>query len=209
MGVASPRGTAAARSPDVREGTVQRFTAGQEGREQVVRFVLDTGDRLVAVEMRGDELRGIISDGDRVSVTPTGGDDGTLRPRELANLTTNAHVEMWQAPFRLRAARFVGVSVATATVSAVVSALVGLTFAAVFATKAAPPGKPGPAPPNRVGGSAGNFDYVALIAALAAGAVLVLIYFWLASRRRRPIRAAVIAGLALGAVAVGLVLALV
>jgi hypothetical protein len=184
---------------------VRRLTAGQEGRERVLRFVLETdADGPVAVEMRGDELRGILCDGDHVSIPASEVAGGTLWPRALANLSTGATVEMWQAPLRLRLVRFVGVAVATAAVSATVSAFVGLGLHEMWSSSGSqdvrPPG------PGRVR-SHESFDYAPLIVAVVIAAILILVYLWLGRRQGRSVRSAVLAGLAVGVI-VGLVFAL-
>jgi hypothetical protein len=99
--------------------------------------------------MRGDELRGVIDEGNRVAVAleTAGGrrDDPTLRPREIRNLTTGGVVEMWRAHVLRRALRALPISaVLTAAVSAAVGAAVGAGFASALGDE----GGQGVAPPT-------------------------------------------------------------
>jgi hypothetical protein len=72
----------------------------------VLRFVVELGDgRRYPVEMRGDEIRGLVADGHRVAVDLSALERGTVRTTHVRNLTTAADVETWSPPPWKRAAR--------------------------------------------------------------------------------------------------------
>jgi hypothetical protein len=169
------------------EGTVRNLRNTQEGTERVLRCVLVTDDeRAFAVEMRGHELRGVINEGDRVNVqldVAGRGEDRTLRPRELTNVTTGGLVQLRPLPLLRRAVRPFS-SVLTAAVSAVVGALVA---AVIAATGWSASRRQGDAPFEQDGGSD-----VVLFAALAV-VVLVGLAAALLLRRRSGMRPALAA----------------
>jgi hypothetical protein len=146
---------ASASEPHQREGTVRRLALADEGRSRVLRFVLETDSgELLAVEMRGDELRGVLGEGDRVRLPgAAAGADGTSRPRSLANLTTGARVEMRRTHRALRSARALGAQVVAAAVGAIVSASIALGFSLFSAAEDPGSSRPGvnplPPPPPR------------------------------------------------------------
>jgi hypothetical protein len=116
---------------DLVEGVVERLRDESEGEHRrVVRFVLRTADgRLHAVEMRGEQLDGVLNDGDSVSVgDATRAADGTLRPRTVRNASTGSLVAMSTRPFHRRLLGLGLSDIWKATVSAVVGAAVGLAF---------------------------------------------------------------------------------
>jgi hypothetical protein len=72
----------------------------------VLRFVVELSDgRRYPVEMRGDEIRGLVANGHRVAVDLSALDRGTVRPPRVRNLTTAADVETWSPPPWRRGAR--------------------------------------------------------------------------------------------------------
>jgi hypothetical protein len=72
----------------------------------VLRFVVELSDgRRYPVEMRGDEIRGLVANGHRVAVDLSALDRGTVRPALVRNLTTAADVETWSPPPWRRAGR--------------------------------------------------------------------------------------------------------
>jgi hypothetical protein len=72
----------------------------------VLRFVVELGDgRRYPVEMRGDEIRGLVADGHRVAVDLSALERGTVRTTHVRNLTTAADVETWSPPPWRRATR--------------------------------------------------------------------------------------------------------
>jgi hypothetical protein len=100
--------------------------------------------------MRGDELRGVLGEGDRVRLPgAAAGADGTSRPRSLANLTTGARVEMRRTHRVLRSARALGAQVVAAAVGAIVSASIALGFSLFSAAEDPGSSRPGvnPLPP--------------------------------------------------------------
>jgi hypothetical protein len=121
--------------------------------------------------MRGDELRGVIDEGDRVAVAleTAGGrrDDPTLPPREIRNLTTGGVVEMWRAHVLRRALRALPVSaVLTAAVSAAVGAAVGAGLAGALGDEGGGQGVAPPTPDQE--------DDTLVIAGLVAAGLLAL-----------------------------------
>jgi hypothetical protein len=190
---------------------VRNLRESPEGKGRVLRCVLSTVDgRAYPVEMRGDELRGVIDEGDRVAVAleAVSGrrDDPTLRPREIRNLTTGGVVEMWRADLLHRALRALPISaVLTAAVSAAVGAAVGAGLAGALGDE----GGQGIAPPPQDQG-----DDTLVIAGLVAAGLLALGAAAIAlvrvtSRRWIGRRALLVAGgflvgFALVAIAVGL-----
>jgi len=116
------------------EGVVERLRDEVEGEHRrVVRFVVRTGNgRLHAVEMRGEQLDGVLNDGDSVAVGEASRTaDGTLRPRTVRNASTGSLVAMSTRPFH-RQLLSVGLSdIWKATASALAGAAVGLAFTAL------------------------------------------------------------------------------
>jgi hypothetical protein len=122
-------------------GQVQR---DQEGSKRVLRFVLTKPDGTrIAVEMRGDEIRVVLNDGDLV-VLHTGpavlAADGVYRPQRLRNESTGSVVVAWQPPLLRRA---VQPAVITLT-SAIISTGVTLLMTALLTGEGAPENKSRP-----------------------------------------------------------------
>jgi hypothetical protein len=123
------------------EGTVSRLRLESEGENEVVlRFVLgaDSG-RAFPVEMQGERLRGVLNEGDRVSVPSAElgarAADATLRPRAITNLTTGGAVEMWRPGLLRRAARAAGLrELRNAAISASVGGVIALVSSQLFAS---------------------------------------------------------------------------
>ena len=80
------------------EGTVRSLRSDHEGRNVVLRFVLESGqgDRL-PVEMRGSRILGVLEVGDSVWFNLEGRDlrdaDGVASPRYAENLSTDSVVQ--------------------------------------------------------------------------------------------------------------------
>jgi hypothetical protein len=193
------------------EGSIQRLRDDVEGeRRRVVRFVLGRADgSVVAVEMRGEQLRGVVNEGDAVAVSQASVTlDGVFRPSELWNQTTSSRVEMWSPSRTRRVVRAIGFAdIWKAAVAAGVGAVAGL----VSTLARDEPGgtvNPGPGPPQREP-EAGYPPPVLVIVAIALAATVVIV---LASRRSSRVRSAarrwapVLAGLMVG-LAVALILA--
>jgi hypothetical protein len=206
--VSSPASAAADGSQAVLDGTVERLASTEEADQRVLRFLLHTDSGFVPVEMRGDELRGVVSDGDHVQFAGSRASDGTAHPRTLTNLTTGAQVELWTAPRGLRVARFVGTSAVTAGLGAVVSGLIGVAIGAVFSSRSSGSQSPPPGPPPSDGSSGWSGTSIGLLCFLI-GLLLIVAYLIRARRRRRTIRVAVVVGLAIGAIVSGVTVALV
>jgi hypothetical protein len=155
-----------------------------EGSRSVLRFVLRVDDdRIVPVEMRGDEVRGVLTEGDRVAI------DGfrpgeTLRPTSIDDLTTASPVEVW-APTGIGRLLAHG-ELRTAALSAVVTSGIGLAVGWFQSepSSGAGPGPIAPTPPPDEGGP-GAWPFVAGGAAtlvFLVGLTVVLRRL----RRRRP-----------------------
>jgi len=182
------------------DGIATRVQRVSEGGAAVLRFLVTAEDgSSAAVEMRGDEIRGLLGDADLVRFTAPARPpaDGIHRPLAVENLTTGSLITAWR-PSRLQRA---GKPLLTMLLSAVVSSLVTLIFAALTQTGGgAPSVEPGPGERDTGGGAAAVVSVVV--------AVLGVIWFLTFGRRRRrrgkPLWP-VVAGLLIGA---GLVLAL-
>lgn len=139
-----PQAPSAVARPEHVEGVARRVRIDDEAGGCVLRFVVETDEgSLVPVEMRGREVLGVLDDGDRVAFDRGSPSTGTARPQRVANLSTNAEVEV-SVPGRLR--RWSGVvglrDVRTALISALVTATVG-ALTNVFESNAPPSAGPG------------------------------------------------------------------
>ena len=142
------------------EGTATAVRVDVEGSRSVLRFVLRVDDdRIVPVEMRGDEVRGVLTEGDRVAI------DGfrpgeTLRPTSIDDLTTASPVEVW-APTGIGRLLAHG-ELRTAALSAVVTSGIGLAVGWLQSepSSGAGPGPIAPTPPPDEGGP-GAWPFVA------------------------------------------------
>jgi len=185
------------------EGTVTDLQVEQAPSKVVVRFLLGLDDGTpLPVEMRGEELRGILSNGHRVAVpSPSSGgtsDDATLHATRIKNLTTGGIVELWRAGLARRSTR----ALAPGEVrSAVISAAVGGSIAVAFSALHSGGGRSSGTSSTPTG--SGGFDWELLIAVLVGAlAVLALFlwYFW--ARKRRGGRA--LLGFSVGLLAFGI-----
>lgn len=180
---------------------VERLRVEAEGEHRrVVRFVLRTADeRLHAVEMRGEQLNGVLNDGDTVTVSEASrAPDGTLRPRTVRNASTGSIVGMSMPPFHRRLLKAVGLSdIWKAAVSAVVGAAVGLAFT-VFESQPSQGAVPGEPTPDDA--------WPELLIPIG---LLLMVLALVAIRRRRSGRwSPVLVGLALGLAAAAALIAL-
>jgi hypothetical protein len=196
------------------EGVVSSVSVGFESNTQVLRFVVQPDDgNAVPVEMRGEQLRGVLTDGHRVAIEVSGSGhpqrDPTLHPTELRNRTTNALVVMWRPGRIKRSLRWLGPS---QVVPAVVAALVGAAVAAGWGTLVktqssetpSPHSSPCPttgcpAPPLTLSGST---TPAGLIIAVVVGALVTALVF-LRVRHRRRVRA-ILLGVGIGFTTVGM-----
>lgn len=185
------------------EGTVRRLTSTDEGGHRVVRFVLETEARSLPVEMRGDELRGVLGEGDQVRLADAPVRNGTVLATHVDNVTTGARVEMWRPSSRVRMARL-GLALAKTAATAVVTGLVGVLIGAIFvARKSGAQGPHGGEP----GTSDGDVVAFAVIFGLSLAVALAALYLWHRSRgRKAPV--ALLIGAAIGAVAAALLVTL-
>lgn len=172
------------------EGVARRVRTDNEGGGCVLRFVVETEDAgLVPVEMRGREVLGVLDDGDRVSFD-RGSSSGTARPQRVANLSTNAEVEV-SVPGRLgRWSGAVGLrDVRTALISALVTATVGALTNA-FESNNTPSATPAP-------GKESHPSHA--VWWVVAGAIAIsLVGLALVVRRRRPALARSILAVTIG-----------
>src|SRR5881397_3091601 len=110
------------------EGTVGALKIEEEGGSRVLRFLVQPDEGApVPIEMRGEQLRGVLIEGHRVDIRFAGRSldrgDATLRPRELRNLTTNGVVCMWRPGWLRSAVRMMSPGeFRSAAISAVVGA---------------------------------------------------------------------------------------
>jgi hypothetical protein len=112
------------------QGLVTQVREGAEGSRSVLRFVLVAADASRhPVEIRGDQIRGFVNDGDVVRVeslpwvVPP---DGVLRPQRLHNLTTASRVEAKQRTLPLRVLSSLPALIGSAFVGAAVTALINV-----------------------------------------------------------------------------------
>jgi hypothetical protein len=120
------------------EGVVEELRVDHERRGLVVRFLVRAngdgeragGDALTPVEMRGEQLLGVLVDGHRVSLAAAArGSDGTARPVEIWNLTTNAAVGVSRPRLTRRLVRGLApAEIRTALISALVGAGISIAF---------------------------------------------------------------------------------
>jgi hypothetical protein len=107
------------------EGVVNRVTRTLENGKSVLRFVLsEDGGRRAVVELKGNEIRGLLEDGDRVSFASGRTEqEGVLRPSAVMNSSTGTRVEAWDAPLLQRAFRPLMMTSGTAAISTVATVL--------------------------------------------------------------------------------------
>lgn len=137
-------------------GTASFVRREQEGSRYVLRFVLARSDGTrAAVEMRGDEIQGVLNDGDFVFLEAMRAiaTDGVHRPDRLRNESTGSAVVAWQRSRLQRAFK----PVATTLTSAVISTGVTLFMTAQLSgdDSREPPrhvsDEPAPPPDNNYG----------------------------------------------------------
>ncbi len=164
------------------EGTVRSVRSDQEGRDVVLRFVLESGegDRL-PVEMRGHRIRGVLEVSDQVRFSVEGRDlrdaDGVARPKRVENLSTDSVV---QTPGSSQIKRLL--ELVTGFVASVLAGVVSSSLLtslrpspAVTSLQAAPYGA---AP----GGS--SIDQAVLISVLVGLVVMVVVFYLIYLRPR-------------------------
>jgi hypothetical protein len=81
------------------EGTVRSLRSDLEGRDVVLRFVLESSQGVrLPVEMRGNRIWGVLEAGDSVRFNMEGRDlrdvDGVARPKRVENLSTDSVVQV-------------------------------------------------------------------------------------------------------------------
>ena len=163
-------------------GTVGLLQQTVEGDETVLRFRLRTPEgTVVAVELRGHAIQGGLEQGDEVSFSTSGdsvlGDDGTARPRVVANETTGATIEVRRRGAGRKAARRIGdaaVSTAFGIGGAFFSALLIQSDSGAVDAVA--------------GGAPGTYSEPNGLAALLIGLVVAVGVFALLGWRRRGSR---------------------
>jgi hypothetical protein len=137
-------------------GKVSGYALTSEDDEQVLRFRVTTSEtgkieaptKVLAVEMRGTKIYGILDDGDEVAlVRPLGNMNGdqTLRPLVLRNLTTGGELRVWRPALRRRALR-AGLGSVKEAWKALIGALVGGAVLFIFRGGAASTPGPGNKP---------------------------------------------------------------
>ena len=79
------------------QGVAHNVRIEQEGRNVILRFVLEAGADRIPVEMRGVRVLGVLDNGDQVTLTFRGGArgrDGVARPVRITNLSTHSVVRV-------------------------------------------------------------------------------------------------------------------
>lgn len=113
-------------------GIVQHLRIEQEGKDLVLRFVLQSEEEShVAVEMRGMEIRGVLNDDDHVSlVLPSAStvSDNVARPIQIHNLKTRSVIYMWRPSRFQRVLSYVGSIVGPAIIATVATTTVSALF---------------------------------------------------------------------------------
>jgi hypothetical protein len=197
---ARPKPSAAER-PGPIEGVVEELHVDHERRGLVVRFLVrENGDAehpvspLTPVEMRGEELLGVLVDGHHVSLTAAArGSDGTARPVEIWNLTTNAAVGMSRPRLARRLVRTLApAEIRTALISALVGAGISIAFSSGGDNPSAVP------PPAEPGDSDNSTVADWLIAGGIVLAALALVRLIARADRRRGWVASALVGLVAG-----------
>jgi hypothetical protein len=191
------------------KGVVSRVRRDQEGAASVLRFVITAEDgRPAAVEMRGQEIRGVLDDGDLVVLRPESQGppaDGVHRPRAVENRTTGSAVTAWRPSLPQRAAK----PLLAALVSAAISSGVTFCFGLLLTSEEAA------SPTAGVDGSEGTdwFPFAlpgSIAGIMATSAFLWFVWFalfgWRRQRRGRriwPVAPGLVLGVAIGFWAVG------
>lgn len=140
----------------------------------MLRFVVESSNDRIPVEMRGNKVKGVLEVGNEVVIKGRGrrDRDGVIRPREIMNKTTNSLVSVRRKNLLVR---FVGFSfsVAVSVVSGVISAII----AGRFATRTMPVSYPGPGAPSS------RESLLPIVIGAVAG-LLVFYFVYLRPRRR-------------------------
>ena len=186
------------------EGIASRVRRDQEGSTTVLRFIVTAEDGTrAAVEMRGEKIRGLLDEGDRVVLVlesygrPAG---GVHSPLSVENRTTGSVVTAWRASLPKRATKPLLTTLGTAVISSAVTFCFGLVTGG-----GSDPGRPVTGGGNGAvdGESTDWFPFAfpgAILGILAISALLWVVWFGIFSRRRRRL------GRPIWSVAPGLVL---
>ena len=106
-------------------GVAYQVSKETEGSSIVWRFRFDCGDgSVIPIELRGDDVRGNLTSGDRIeiSVNEKDVDDTAIRLKRIANLTTGYNVQVWDKSAIKRIAGFISDNIVTAAIAALVTA---------------------------------------------------------------------------------------
>ena len=164
------------------EGTVRSLRSDPEGRDVVLRFVLESenSDRL-PVEMRGHRIRGVLEVDDRVRFSVEGRDlrdaDGVARPRCMENLSTDSVV---QAPGSSQLKKML--ELVTGFVASVLAGVVSSSLLTSLRSSPQVPALqalPRTEPPRGTG-----IDQAVWISVLVGLAVMVLVFYLIYLRPR-------------------------
>ena len=82
------------------QGVAMQTSTQREGQSVVLRFLIETADGTrIPVEMRGREIRGMVSSGDRIEIDGRRitDRDGVARPTRIRNVTTRSLVRIRQS----------------------------------------------------------------------------------------------------------------
>ena len=197
-------------------GIASAITTSSEGGKTVWRFRLETGDGvLIPVEIRGDEIRGSLDDGDEVEVLTRVKDKSTegVQSKHIRNLTTSFEIKAYERSRIRRGSSFTQVNFTVGILAALGGAVVSALFSALKSATTTV-ATTGPGPPGSVIISYKTISVIPLWAYYAGAALpivvvagLVLLDTWKNARpgpggfhrnlRRRhwvPIVAGVVAG---------------
>lgn len=164
------------------EGTVRSLRSDPEGRDVVLRFVLELehGDRL-PVEMRGHRIRGVLEVGDQVQFSVEGRDlrdaDGVARPQCVKNLSTNSVV---QAPTSSQLKKLL--ELVTGFIASVLAGIVSSSL--LTSLRPSPPVTALQALPRSQPPAGTGIDQAVWISVLVGLAVMVMVFYLIYLRPR-------------------------
>jgi hypothetical protein len=162
------------------KGSVKTVRIDHEGNTVILRFMMESGGhQKIPVEMRGQQILGVLEIGDEVMIDVARIRDryGVMRPPQVRNLTTDSVVRVASPGFFSKTGRFLSSLAASITSGVLTAVLVSLVKPPLSTIKAVPRSSPGP--PGTREALSGN--PLPLILGLVVGVVV----FWLVYRRQR------------------------
>ena len=162
------------------KGRVKKVRIDHEGNTVILRFMMESpGRQKVPVEMRGQQILGVLEIGDEVMIDAGHIRDryGVMRPQQVRNLTNESVVRVATPGFFKKIGRFFSSLVVSITSSVVTAVLVNMVQSSHNVKKAVR--KSYPSAPGAPAALSGN--PLPLIVGLIVGVVV----FWLVYRRQR------------------------